>query len=100
MIIVAGTFDVDPGDRDTFLESRRDPVARTRTEAGCVEYAFSADALDPGRVRLFELWESKDHLRAHLQALQSAPPNPGPAVEVKAREIKQYEISAVGEIGS
>ena len=31
----------------------------SRAEAGCLEYTFSADPLEPGRVVLFERWESQ-----------------------------------------
>ena len=55
MIIVVGVFDVDPADRARFIEGRRAQVEETRAEAGCIEYAFSLDAYDPGRVRLFRM---------------------------------------------
>ena len=47
MLIVAGTFTVDPGRRAEFLESRLEAIRTSRTEQGCVQYAMSADAVDP-----------------------------------------------------
>lgn len=99
MIIVAGYFIVDPGQREQFLHSRADMMLRSRSEDGCITYAFSPDPLDPGRVLLFERWESKAALAGHLAALRQRP-RPEDGVEVRESEIQQYEISAVGPVGS
>ena len=100
MLIVAGTLDVDPARRDEFLQGRKDAVMATRTEPRCLEYTFSADLVDPGRVRIFERWESKEALAGHLKAMSEAPRPSGPGIEVLARELLQYEISASGPLGS
>ena len=60
MVIVAGTIEVDPADRDAFLQGRADAVRATRSEPGCIEYSFSADGIEPGLIRIFEIWESKE----------------------------------------
>ena len=99
MIIVAGYFVVDPAQRDQFLRSRADVMRASRAEAGCITYAFTPDALDPARVLLFERWESKAALADHLTALREGPRRPD-GVEVRESEVQQYEISAVGPVGS
>jgi quinol monooxygenase YgiN len=99
VIIVAGYFVVDPGQREQFLHSRADMMRRSRSEEGCITYAFSPDPLDPGRVLLFERWESKAALAGHLAALRQGP-RPQDGVKVQESEIQQYEISAVGPVGS
>jgi quinol monooxygenase YgiN len=99
VIIVAGTLEVDPAQRDEFLRSRAEGVRRSRSEPGCIAYVFSADPVEPGRVCLFERWESKAALGAHLAGQQAAGPEPA-GVPVLSAEIQQYEISAVGPIGS
>lgn len=78
----------------------RDTIVATRSEPGCVEYTFSADAVEPGRVRLFERWETKDDLGTHLAA-GAKQPSPGSAqLEGASVELMQYEISAQGPLGS
>jgi quinol monooxygenase YgiN len=99
VIIVAGHFVVDPDQREKFLRSRADVMRTSRSEAGCITYAFSPDALDPGRVLLFERWESKAALAGHLAGLRQRP-RPQDGVEVRESEVQQYEISAVGPVGS
>ena len=99
MVIVAGHFVVDPGQREQFLQGRAEVMQRSRSEAGCITYAFSPDPLDPGRVLLFERWESKEALAAHLTVLR-ARPRAADGVEVLESQVQQYEISAVGPVGS
>jgi quinol monooxygenase YgiN len=99
VIIVAGHFVVDPDQREQFLRSRADLMRTSRSEAGCVTYAFSPDPLDPGRVLLFERWETKAALAGHLAAQRQGPPLED-GVEVREAEVQQYEISAVGPVGS
>ena len=99
MLIVAGQFDVDPAERDDFLKSREEGMRRSRGETGCITYVFSADPIEPGRVYLFERWESKEALAAHIAAMRSAP-RPASTVKVVSSEIQQYEIDKVGPVGS
>ena len=76
------------------MSSKREQVKRTRLEAGCLEYAFSADAEQPGLVRLIELWESMGDLKAHLQGLSSNPPQGQPVepdVEVISSTFSVFE---------
>ncbi len=89
MLIVAGTFTVDPGRRAEFLESRVEAIQASRAEQGCLHYAMSADAIDPAVVRLFEVWSSRADLQKHLERVRSsAPPDGG--VPVLARDVKMY----------
>jgi quinol monooxygenase YgiN len=90
MIIVAGVMDVAPDQRDAYLASKRNQVARTLDEPGCREYAFSIDADLPGRVRLFELWESFADFKAHVAGL-GADPDSGPSIPVESSSIQVFE---------
>ena len=99
VIIVAGHFVVDPDQREQFLDSRAEMIRASRLEAGCISYAFSPDPLDASRVLLFERWESKAALAGHLAGLRQRPPQQD-GVEVQESEVQQYEISAIGPVGS
>jgi len=65
-VIVLGTFDLDPADRKAFIESKAVQVTESRAEEGNLQYAFSADGADAGRVLLTELWTSDGAFQAHL----------------------------------
>jgi quinol monooxygenase YgiN len=73
VIIVGGTFEVEPDQREEFIASRHDLMRASRAEAGCLEYTFSADPIEPHRVLLFERWESQSDLDAHLSGVGAGP---------------------------
>jgi quinol monooxygenase YgiN len=106
MLIVAGTIDVDPAERAEFLRGRAEAILAAREEAGCIEYTFSADAIDPGRVRIFERWRDRQALAVHLEAAgraassSSSSSSGPPAVKILGRDLTQYVISESGPLGS
>lgn len=97
MLILAGEFEVDPTRRDEFLAGREDMMRISRSEPGNHHYIWSADPVDPNKVFLFECWETKEALHAHMVALQSRPPAPGSDIIVSG-EVLQYDIAKVGPI--
>jgi quinol monooxygenase YgiN len=65
-VIVSGWIDFDPADREAALRAFAVVVAESRREPGCIDYAFSPDPRQPGRVRVFEHWTSDAALAEHL----------------------------------
>lgn len=101
MLIIAGTFEVDPSQRDAFIAENVEGMKTSRAEAGCLDYVMSADPVHPGRVYLFERWESKEHLAPHLERVRTPPPaDAPPRIQASSADVAQYEIAAVGPIGS
>ena len=70
MVIVGGSFQVEPARRDEFIAERHGVMRRSRAEDGCLEYTMAADPLEAGRVVLYERWASQAALDAHLAAMQ------------------------------
>jgi quinol monooxygenase YgiN len=64
MIIVAGHVTVDPEQRESHLAGSMRIVEQARQADGCLDFAMTADLLDPGRLNLFERWESQEALKA------------------------------------
>jgi quinol monooxygenase YgiN len=93
MIIVVGTFEVAPEDRDAFVASKREVMVRTRKETGNIDYAYSADAAAPGRVRLIERWETMRDLQVHVEALQAATPPEEARIPIVSADVSVYEAS-------
>jgi quinol monooxygenase YgiN len=94
VIIVNGTFEVDPAERDAFLTERLPRMRSSRAEAGCLEYTFAADPLQDDRVVLFERWESQAHLDAHL-----AGPSPATQIAARSMSITLYDVTGERELG-
>ena len=92
MVIVGGTFELDPELRDTFIDSRGEMMRVSRSEPGCIEYTFCADPLDPSRVVLFEKWEDQAALDAHIAAQRAAPRPSEPGIRPISSSIMIYDV--------
>lgn len=66
MIIVAGTVDFDPAQRDAAVAAASALFAATRAQQGCLDYVWCADPSSPGRVYVYERWRDTEALAAHL----------------------------------
>ena len=66
MIIVNGHLTIDPAQRDAAEAAIADAVAATRAEPGNIDYRFSADLADPGRINMVEIWEDQAAIDAHM----------------------------------
>ena len=72
MIMVAGYSLTDPSDRNRAVSAFGDMIEMARAQHGCVDFAISADPVDPSRLNLFELWLDEHSLNA-WQAIASPP---------------------------
>ena len=100
MIAIIGHIDVAPADRDRLVEATVEFQRSTQAdEPGCVVYTIAADPVDPGRIRITELWESAEALDAHFQH-----PNffaTGEAMRGATRfggGARKYRIDAVADV--
>lgn len=65
-VVVFGWIDFAPADREQALRHFSQVVAASLEEPGCLDYAFTPDPDVPGRVRVFEHWDSDASLSEHL----------------------------------
>jgi quinol monooxygenase YgiN len=72
VVIVGGRITVEPEQRESYLAGCMSVVERARRADGCLDFAITADLLDPGRVNLFERWESQ----AAVKAFRRSAPQP------------------------
>ena len=91
MFIVAGSLYVDPAGRDAYLASCVEVVRQARSAPGCVDFAISADLVEPGRINVYERWESD----AQLLAFRGAGPSEEQATAILGAEVHRYSISGV-----
>jgi quinol monooxygenase YgiN len=63
-VIVAGWYTVQPAKRDAVIESFKDMAQRARSAPGCLDFSIAPDPIEPGRVNMFEFWESEKALKA------------------------------------
>lgn len=66
MIIVSGKAKLSPGGLEKVEKEMRAVINATRQEAGCIEYSFGADVIEPDTILALEYWESWEALGAHV----------------------------------
>lgn len=93
MLIIAGHLMVDPAARTRFLAANEEAVVQARQAIGWLDFVQAADPLDPGRINIFERWDSEEHLLAFRGAGQPASDSP----PIESADVKRYVISAVEE---
>ena len=67
LIIIAGTIDFEPPQREPALAAAEKLIEATREQSGCLDYAWMRDRVTPGRVYVFERWEDEESLRGHFE---------------------------------
>ena len=93
MLVIAGHLVVDPADRDTYVADCATAVAAARRAPGCLDFALTADTLDPARVDVYERWVSD----VDLAAFRGSGPDAGTAARILDADVRKYRISAVEE---
>lgn len=88
MIIVAGSIEVDPGDRATFLGISAEAVRLARSTVGCHDFAVSADPVESGRVNVFEAWEDRES----LEAFRRGGPDDGLDSMILQTRVREFEV--------
>ncbi|MGA8851535.1 MAG: antibiotic biosynthesis monooxygenase family protein [Aeromicrobium sp.] len=91
MLIVAGWIRVDPTHRKTYLDDSLAVVQQARSAPGCLDFAMSADVVDPGRINVHERWDTE----SSLLAFRGDGPNDDQLVAVLDADVHRYEIAAV-----
>ena len=87
MIIVAGSLLVAPAERDGYLEGCREVVAAARETPGCLDFALSPDLLEPGRINVFERWESTEP----LERFRGEGPPGDQLAQLREIRVSEYE---------
>ena len=99
MLIVAGTLDVDPDDRDALMAAALRMMAASQAEEGCLDYVFSPDPTDAGRVRVFERWEALPALEAHFATPHMAAFRAAiEPLRFTGRDVTRYAIARTGPV--
>jgi quinol monooxygenase YgiN len=88
VIIVAGALIVDSDGRDAYLEGCVGVVAAAREARGCLDFALSADLLEPGRINVYERWSSEED----LQRFRGSGPDVNQLAELLDIRVHEYAV--------
>ena len=69
-------------------------IQASRAEDGCLDYAYATDVLDPGLVRVWEVWRDREALQQHFQMPHLAEWRAAwPAFGITDRKLAIYDVS-------
>ena len=91
MVIVAGHITVEPEKRESYLAGCVSIVKWARSLAGCLDFAITADLVDPSRVSIFERWEAQ----AALESARSSAPPFEQAEAMLSVSVADYDVADV-----
>lgn len=91
MVIVAGHITVEPNDREQYLAGCLSVVEQARDAPGCLDFAISADLLDPGRINIFERWESQ----SAVEAFRGAGPSEDQGAAMTSASVAEYDVADI-----
>ena len=90
MLIVAGHLIVDEEDRDRYVADCAAAVVAARQAHGCLDFAVSADLIDPRRVNIFERWSSREL----LGAFRGSGPDDATRNRIREGNVSEYPIGS------
>ena len=90
MVIVAGHIIVEPSQRADYLAGCREVVTAARRAPGCLDFAITEDLVDPGRIDVFERWESQ----AAVEAFRGSGPSEEQSAAMVSASVAEYDVAA------
>lgn len=100
MIIVSGILRLSAADLASVRTAAAAVLTATRAEDGCIVYSFAEDLLEPGLVRIYEEWESREALAAHGKSAHIAAWHQAlSSVTVLDRDLKLIEAGKAEPLG-
>jgi len=91
MVIVAGYLVVDPHEREAYLADCVKVVDQARRAPGCLDFSLSADLVEPGRIVIFERWESQ----ADVETFRGSGPSDEQSAATLAASVAEYDVAGV-----
>ena len=91
MVVVAGHLVVEPGQREEYLAGCVAVVEQARRAPGCLDFAITADLLEPGRINVYERWESQ----AAVEAFRGSGPGDEQGAAMLDASVAEYDVTNV-----
>lgn len=90
MVIVAGHLIVDPAQRESYLADCVSVVEEARKAPGCLDFTIAADLVDPGRIDVFERWESQ----ADVKVFRGSGPSQEQGAAMLSASVAEYDVAS------
>jgi len=92
-VIVSGHLTVAPQTRDEYLRDCAGVVRAARAAPGCLDFAIGADLIEPGRINVFERWDS----RAAVEAFRGDGPSGEQNAALLDASVAEYVVSGAAK---
>jgi quinol monooxygenase YgiN len=89
MVIVAGHLIVGIEARDDYLAGCTEVVEQARSAPGCLDFAITADLLDPSRIDIFERWDTQES----VEEFRGSGPSTDQAATIESAAVAEYDVS-------
>jgi quinol monooxygenase YgiN len=94
-VLIVGTFRIPPKSLGAARPAMAAMIAASRAEPGCLAYAYADDVLEPGLIRVNELWSSRDALTEHFRSPHiTARRSAWATLAISDRNLRLYEVAS------
>ena len=90
LTIVSGHLMVPPQQRAAYLATCLSVVEQARSTQGCLDFALSADLVDPGRINILERWESQEA----VDAFRGEGVGDDQGAVILGADVSEYDVAA------
>jgi quinol monooxygenase YgiN len=93
MLLIVGTVKLPEGRLDAARPIMASMIEASRAEAGCLEYSYAEDVLDPGLIHVKERWTDREALDQHFKSAHIADWRAEwPSLGIGERKLLMYEV--------
>lgn len=98
MLVLAGSVRLPAENLPQARPVMQRMIEASRAEPGCIAYSFAEDLLEPGLIRIFEVFRDHEAQQAHAQSQHMKDWRAAwPALGIGERQITHYEVSSAVE---
>lgn len=95
MLLIVGTIRLPVENLDAARPVMQQMIEASRAEAGCNEYCYAQDILDPGLIHVKELWQDRIALDKHFASAHIIQwRGHWPKLGITDRNLVLYEVGA------
>lgn len=95
MLLIVGTVRLPAANLNEARPAMQRMIEASRAEAGCIEYSYATDILDPGLIHVKELWLDRASLDKHFASGHIAAwRSTWPTLGITDRDLVLYEVDA------
>jgi quinol monooxygenase YgiN len=93
VLLIVGTIRLAADLLDAARPAMASMVEASRAEAGCLEYSYAEDVLDPGLIHVKERWTNRTALGGHFKSVHIANWRASwPSLGIGERNLHLYEV--------